>query len=249
MACYEWFKLRCWPLRNFLQFYAAALPLSDTSRHRGLKHCIEPTCKLFISKFYVSGSYFTIWCQIILLLSYYWNSIASPLSCPWARQLSRYVPMDASSLCDTAALVGDRLKETSCSVLQERTASPAALRSCLYCKRLCAVSLHSATAPAVTRLLNVFLHGRVLYCRRYRHCDHGRRVLHIFESRMMNQLAVFVRWIVTRLDWMCAIIVIHCVSVCLSVLNNLQRSLFRGQHGANRIHDFVLGLQFYCCRL
>ena len=141
-------------------------------------------------------------------MSYYWNSIASPLTCPWACQLSRYVPVDAGSQCGTASLVGDRIKDTSCSVLQERTASPAPLGSCSHCKRLCAVCLHSATepavtrlltcsctavfctadgtcshttvervpappcsvqqtVPAVTRLLKVFLHRRVLYCRRY----------------------------------------------------------------------------------
>jgi hypothetical protein len=83
------------------------------------------------------------------------------------------VTLDAGFLCDTTALVGYRIKETSCSVLQERTASPAPLRSSLFCKPLCAVCLHSATEPAVTRLLNLFLHHRVSVLQTV-HYDHGR---------------------------------------------------------------------------
>lgn len=103
------------------------------------------------------------------------------------------VTVGADFLCDKAAVLGDRIKGTSCSVLQERTASPAPLRSCLLCKLLCAVcQQHSATGPAVTRLLNLF--RTFVFCTADGtvHCDHGRR-LHVFESRMMNQLAVFVR--------------------------------------------------------
>lgn len=81
------------------------------------------------------------------------------------------VTLDAGFLCDTTALVGYRIKETSCSVLQERTASPAPLRSSLFCKPLCAVCRSCAsTVP-----LNLQSHDCwtcsctivFLYCRRY----------------------------------------------------------------------------------
>ena len=43
---------------------------------------------------------------------------------------------------------------------------------------------------------------------------------------------------------------IVCLSVCLSMLCWIicKRSLFRGQHGANRIHNFALELQLCCSR-
>ena len=104
--------------------------------------------------------------------------------------------MDAGFLCDKAALVGDRIKETCWFVLQKRRASPAPLPSSLFVNVFVLfMRLHSATELAqqvygFTGQFNLLLHLRVSVLQMV-NFDHGR--LHIFESRMMNQLPVFVR--------------------------------------------------------
>lgn len=180
---------------------------------------------------------------MILLLSYYWNSIASPLSCPWARQLSWYVPVDASSLCDTAALVGDRIKETSCSVLQKWTASPAALRSCLCCNRLYAVCLHSATEPVPAPSCSVLQTVQYAMIMAAACCISSNHEWWISSQSLFAELSRGWTECVLSLSFIVSL------SVRLSMLNNLQRSLFRGQRGANRIHIFVFELQLYCGQL
>lgn len=159
------------------------------------------------------------------------------------------VTVDAGLVCDKAVVFGDRIKETSCSDLQERTASPAPL----FCKRLCAVCLHSATGPAVTDCWTcscTFLfctadgtYTMVMAAAAAAACISSNHEWWISSQSLFAELSRGWTESVLSLSF------IVCPSVCLSVLNNLQRSLFRGQHDANRIHNFVSELQLFFIHL